>query len=306
VVPRFEALPVADLFDQTVAELSPQIEGKNVELRFAATNAVVYSDRMLLKSIHHNLVSNAIRYTSRGRILVGGRRRGPLYRLQIMDTGRGIAPEDQAVIFNEFTRLPGGDGDGENDDDDSYALGLGLSIVKRACELLDHPVSVASEPGRGSVFSVDIPLATTAQLTEQPMLGPSVSSQPAPTGLILLLEDNMATALATRHLVEAWGHRCVVATSENEAESLIRGLGQAPDLILADYDLGGGVTGLEVVDTIVAAAGHTIPTILITANTDGQCREEAEMRGVPVVTKPVRPARLRALISFALLSAETG
>ncbi len=298
VVPRPEAIPVDDLMEQVLAELGPQAESKGLDLRVVRSNLQIWSDRLLIKGIFHNLVSNAIRYTAKGKILLGGRRKGDHFVLQVWDTGKGIPKDKQREIFREFTRLESS----QDDREQSYALGLGLSIVERMCDLLGHRITVQSEVGKGSCFSVEVPLARTAAVEARKPLSHGRIVAPATfrSGLILLIEDNATTALATRQLIEEWGHRCLVAMNQADALSLAQGENQLPDLIVADYNLDGAATGIDVARQIMEMAGKDIPTILVTANDSPACLDEARKYDIPVLSKPANPARLRALIAFSL------
>ncbi|MDA5194292.1 PAS domain-containing hybrid sensor histidine kinase/response regulator [Govanella unica] len=297
VMPRMETLPLSDIFDQIEAELAPLTEGRPVDLRIVRSTAWVRSDRLLLRSILHNLVSNAIRYTPRGKILVGVRRCKSFMRIQVWDSGKGIPSERLKDIFKEFTRLERGEGE-----DQSPGLGLGLSIVERSCTLLGHKLDVKSEPGKGSVFSVDVPFVYSCNRKAAETVTHISGNYQQLHGFILLIEDNPLTAQACRQLVESWGNRCMVALCEDDALQIIRSADKQPDLILADYNLGEMENGIRTIDRILAILGHHIPSILMTANDSPECQEAARVRGIPIIHKPANPARLRALLSYCLMS----
>lgn len=301
VVPHIEAFPIADIFEQIEADLAPLTEGRPVQFRMVRSSAEVMSDRMLLKSILHNLVSNAIRYTPRGRILIGCRRQGDFLRIEVWDTGKGIPADRMKDIFKEFTRLEKGEG---ADQSDGQGLGLGLSIVERSCSLLGHKLAVRSEVGRGSVFSVAVPLVALR------MPDPAIASASSGiyykerSGLVLLVEDNQTAARATCQLIEEWGNRCHVALSTAEALAVIRSGEWRPDVVVADYDLGDDETGIALLDRLFAMVNRRIPAILMTANDSPECQEGARARNIPIIQKPANPARLRALLSYCLAEAE--
>ncbi len=298
VVPRFEPIPIQDLFDEVAAELSALLEDRPVSIHIVHSSAQVRSDRILLKSIVHNLVSNAIRYTPQGKILLGVRKLGDNLEIQVWDTGKGIPKDRQQDIFREFTRLERSD-----TDDKVQGLGLGLSIVERSCQLLEHPLRLESEPGKGSMFAIQVPLVVwRGSRYSNPAILPSAAYEPR-TAIILLIEDDATTALATRQLVEDWGYRCFVALTEEDAVALVKNEGQRPELILADYNLDDNNTGIAVAEIVYGLVGRKLPTILITANETDECRFAASSRNIPVINKPANPARLRSLISYCLAQA---
>lgn len=297
VTPRLEDFDLGSCFDQIEAELGPQLAQKPVKLRLVRTSAVVHSDRMLLKSILHNLVSNAIRYTASGKILVGCRRRGAKVRIEVRDTGRGIPLEKQAEIFQEFKRLEGPD-----DDKQVYALGLGLSIVERTCQLLGYRIYLTSRVGVGSSFSFEVPLANWAKkpvaLEREQGGGPDVNLFQGRK--ILLIEDNFSTLAHTNMLLESWGCDCMAA--ESLAQAVRQVARQAPDLILADYNLSGGLTGVRAAEEIRKFCQADIPVIIVTSDIKPEVLAEARERGFALLEKPASPGRLRALMTHYLQS----
>ncbi|ARE39105.1 Signal transduction histidine kinase [Rhodovulum sp. P5] len=263
---------------------------KGIDLRVVPCAVWVRSDRQFLMRSLQNLVVNAIQYTENGRVLVGARRRGDRILLQVWDTGIGISPADQARVFQEFARagnaVPG------------TGMGLGLSIVDRTCRHLGHVLSVQSEPGRGSVFSIEIERAETQ--APCPQVSEACSGDiSGPFDLIALIVENDPDVLfATTETLERWGASVLGALSTKEALGLVDDLGMPPDIILADYQLEGTDTGLAAIRAVRARTGAAVPAIMITANRSPDLLRTATQDDFTVMTKPVDVSRLRPLIDW--------
>ncbi|MCA8880344.1 MAG: PAS-domain containing protein [Rhodobacteraceae bacterium] len=282
--------PIGQLLESVASDLGPLAEKKGIGLHVVPCRHWVTSDRRYLGRSIQNLVVNAIQYTDAGRVLVGCRHRGDRLVLQVSDTGIGIAPEDSSRIFNEFTRVGKNSAGG--------GMGLGLSIVERACRHLHHPLKLVSVPGRGSTFTIEVPLASAAALGED---GPSVhpGDRIRAFRLIVLVVENDPDVLdATTGKLESWGASVLGAASTAGAVALMQEIGTPPDIILADYHLDGEDTGLETIRTLRDIAGQTIPAVLITADRSKAVQTTAERMQVSVLTKPVQLARLRSLIDW--------
>ena len=233
---------------------------------------------------------NAIQYTENGRVLVGCRRKGATVVLQVWDTGMGISHKDQKRIFEEFTRadnVPPGSG-----------MGLGLSIVDRTCRHLGHTVSVRSKPGVGSVFSIEMEMVPG----RAPM---PVSADTLPTSfdndmnlIVLVVENDPYVLFATTQKLETWGASVLAAKSTEEALSLVRDIGMAPDIILADYQLDGDDTGVQAIRLIREETGVHVPAIVITADRGPALIQIGARNDFTVLTKPVQLSRLRPLIDW--------
>lgn len=281
VRPAVVALSVDDLFADIRREFTPLAKEKGLRLTVVPSRRWVLSDADLLRSLLQNLVGNAIRYTDTGGVVVGARRAADSLRIEVFDTGRGIAEDQQEAIFTEFTRLPGQGGD-------EPGVGLGLAIVRKVASLLGHPLTLRSTPGRGSVFAVTAPLAE-ARLTE-----PSASgSVEAPlTGLRILCVDNEPSILeALGALLSRWGMTVVTAS---DVESALSAEGPF-DAALIDLHLGEGPDGLFVIETLKARGlGHLA---LISADADLALPARAAALGAVLMSKPVKPAILKAFLS---------
>jgi CheY-like chemotaxis protein len=261
--------------------------GKDVALTLQPSSAIVRTDPLLMERVLRNLVSNAVRYTDRGRIVVGCRR-GERLRVQVWDTGRGIPPDQQERVFQEFYQM------GNAERDRSMGLGLGLAIVKRLTVLLGCPLSLRSEPGKGSVFTVEIPYAAEAATT-----APG-ADQPLPTafarGLILVIDDEIAIQEAMRSLLSGWGYEVITAGSGAEILARTATCPSRPQLIICDWRLRAEENGIEVIERLQSEYNEDIPAVLITGDTAPDSIREARDGGFLLLHKPVASARLRAAI----------
>lgn len=271
-------------------------ESQGLQLACVPTRAVVRTDENLLRRILQNFVSNAIRYSRRGRIVVGCRRAGDHLRIEVHDQGPGIPEALQREIFEEFRRLD----EGRADD---RGAGLGLAIVERLGRLLGHKIGLRSQLGRGSVFWVCVPLGNTAAVAPAP--GHDAALQPSDETPLLgtsawVIEDDGPTCVATRALLERWG--CAVPLAGGAPEALAAAqAGQPPRLVLLDVHLGPAHHGPDVFAQLCERWGQTPAVILVTAERDATLRRQAAERGWGFLAKPVRAPALRALMSQTLL-----
>ena len=283
--PQWTNFRVDELFRQLQREFAPMARERGVTLTILPCALSVRSDRRLLRSLLQNLVSNAIKYAPRGRVLVGVRRRGTRLVLVVCDTGLGIPASKQKAVFREFQRLDQGA-------KVARGLGLGLSIVERAARLLDHPLTLDSEPGRGSTFTLSVPRAPHAVV---PAAEPVRSLDAPLAGLAVLAIDNEPAILdGMRVLLGRWGCRVTPAGTLPEALDAVRK--SPPAVILADYHLDEG-DGLAAVAALRAALGAAVPAVLLTADRSPAVREAADALGIHVLNKPLKPAALRALLA---------
>lgn len=275
-----------DMLHQLEVEFMPVARDKGLMIRAAPTSAFVRSDRRLLRRLLQNLVSNAIKYTHDGGILIGCRRRGAQVRIEVWDTGIGIPKSKQAMIFREFQRLNEGARS-------AGGAGLGLSIVERLSRVLDHRIHVRSVPGRGSVFAVEVPAAEpTASATER--VAAPIGGASDLVGANVVCIDNEPRILdGMRALLGGWGCRVSAVSTTEEAMEAISAAGATPDFILADYHLDVG-NGIQAIMEIRARLGADVPAILITADAGPEVRAAAAEQEVDVLAKPLKPAALRA------------
>jgi two-component system, sensor histidine kinase len=286
-----QSFTVGDLLSRVATEMTPVAEGKGLELRMAGSSARVRSDPLLLGRILRNLVDNAIRYTDQGRILIGCRRREGAIMIQVRDTGIGVSEDAKTHIFEEFYQVANPERDRRK------GLGLGLAIVSRLTRLLDHPLSVDSVPGRGSCFSVTIPL-THDNGTRQPAKPTELPFDPAEQ-TVLVIDDEKMVANALAALLSAWGFRVMAAASVEEA---LAAIGHAPAAIVADYRLREGRTGVEAVSEVQTYFRRHIPSIVVTGDIAADRLRDIVQSGAQLLHKPVAPKELRAALQTALAS----
>jgi len=285
--PEFSVFPVADLFERLRLEFEPSASAKKLELRFVATSTWIQSDRRLLRRVLQNLISNAIKYTDDGKVLVGCRHQGENISVQVVDTGKGIKDSDRASIFKEFQRL-------DKDARKVRGLGLGLSIVQRIANVLGQPITLRSTLDHGSTFSIAIP-------ARPPLVRPMVEKASKQlghnlTGTVVLVIDNEPEIVrGTEILLSGWGCKVISAGSEAEACALVSTGTEPPDVILADYHLA-ETLGTDTVTAIRATLGEEIPAIMITADRSQDVQRLVQEMGLTLMRKPVRPAALRAAI----------
>ncbi|PLX37491.1 MAG: hybrid sensor histidine kinase/response regulator [Hyphomicrobiales bacterium] len=284
--PEISIFRLDTLLDQVRVDFEPMAKDKGLDLRFVSPHLSVRSDRRLLRRLLQNLVSNAIKYTGSGRILVGCRRQRNKVRIEVHDTGMGIPLSKQKEIFAEFQRL-------EEGARAARGLGLGLSIVERISRVLHHPVTVVSTPDKGSRFAVELPITTAVPVEAAP-----VAETPVPAsrleGLLVLCIDNEPKILSgMRTLLEGWGCTVLTANDKSEAALAIQGSERMPDLLFVDYHLDAG-TGIEAAVHLRWKFGIDLPGALVTADRSPAVRADAEAKNLTVLQKPVKPAALRA------------
>lgn len=287
-------LALQPLFDRLETGFVGEAVAKGLALRFVPTELAVNSDPILLERVLTNLVSNALRYTQRGGVLVGARRRGPRVRVQVWDTGGGIPDDQRALIFDEFYQI------GNPGRDRRKGLGLGLAIVRRLTVLLDHPLTFRSVVGRGSCFELTLPAADApvdaARLEE--------SAPPASVFAVaraLVIDDDPDICEATRRLLAGWGVEVRTAHGPADAFDQLR-QGFTPDVLLADLRLGQAIDGIGLVEQLREHLGTDVPALLISGDTGARELARVKESGLLLLTKPVAPARLRSAL-HALLTA---
>lgn len=291
------AVRVRDVLASVAGEFAPMASQKGLRISVRAPDVTLLSDPVLLKRIISNLVSNAVRYTPEGGVLLGARRRADKIRLDVIDTGVGIPASWHESIFEEFQRGPAASQDGPGGE----GLGLGLSIVRRMCDTLGHSLAFRSVAGRGSRFSLDVPLldgASAPPLVELPRAPRAYGIAGA---RLLLVENDRLVVDAMRALVARWQSTLRFAQDIPTALTLLEQEDFVPDLIVADYHLDHGLCGPQVVERVRAVAGRPIPAIITTADYSPQVEAEVARQGLALLKKPLKPAELRALIAHHLL-----
>jgi Na+/proline symporter/signal transduction histidine kinase len=287
VVPAPEPVALDQLFEDVVREFVLQAQAKGLRLRRVRTSVWVMADRALLTAVLRNLLSNAVRYTAKGGILIGVRRRGGEAVIAIHDTGRGIAPADIERIFGEFERGASTDREG---------LGLGLAIVRRAGRLLGVSIETTSTPGRGSRFAFAMPVLrreTSAPARPAPARSPGGFG----AARVLVVDNEPAALAATAALLGKWGLNVTCAASLAEARARAP---EAPQVAIMDYRLDGAERGDATYAALCEAWGTRPPAILLTAEGSDETEAAAARMGANRLLKPSSPAALRALIATAL------
>jgi signal transduction histidine kinase/CheY-like chemotaxis protein len=280
--------PIGPLLDRICSEFAGEARRKGLRFTLCPCSAFVVSDLVLLERILRNVVSNAVRYTDRGRILVGCRR-GSRLSIEIWDTGRGIAQGDRERVFQEFYQVD------NFERDRGKGLGLGLAIVRRLTLLLDHPLELRSQVGKGSVFRLSLPTTDAEMLSFVPPSADPIF--PALQGaLILVVDDELMVQEAMSSLLKSWGSDVIVASSCAEMLERIEACVAAPDFILCDYRLPGEENGIDVIRRLQAEFNEDIPAILITGDTAPDRLQQAHDSGFVVLAKPVANSKLRATI----------
>ncbi len=291
---------ISDLFRRLRLHFEPTAFEKGLALRFRGERHAVHGDPLLVERILRNLVANAIRYSEDGGVLVGCRRRGERLLLQVWDTGPGICEAEQHRVFEEFYQVPGNAAPLAGQ---KKGLGLGLAIVRRLAALMHAPLVLRSVPGRGSVFTLELPVG---QAVPTASASASAMAPPAPTldgRLIVVVEDDPVVGSGMEKLLEGWGARVAsfdsVAASAQWAHSAGAG-GAQPQLLIVDYQLGNGQTGVEAIHALRAAFGCAVPAIMVTGSTISGHDAQAERHDFHLLMKPVLPGKLRAMIGFKL------
>ena len=287
IKPDIAAFAVGELLDNLAAEFRQIAGSEQLQLDFIPCSALVRSDIQLLARILRNLLTNAIRYTPEGRVVLGCRRRRQSLSIEVWDTGVGIPEDKLEEIFHEFKR-----GDGVRPHQDR-GLGLGLAIVEKIARILGHRIQVASVPGRGSKFAIEVPLAKRA---------PKTAVEPTTTDLLLerlkgarvwVLDNDTSICAGMRTLLEGWGCRVVTALSEQDLAGQVDNFHADADLIIADYHLDNGCTGIDVVETVNARRANPLPALMITANYSNELKQQVRELGHMLMHKPVRPMKLK-------------
>ena len=281
VQPQLAPVRIRALFLRLAEDFASETERKHLSLRVRAPDVWIESDVILLERILRNLLSNALRHTTRGGVLLSARPRCGRMRLQVWDSGSGIAPEHQPRIFDEFYQVGG---------QAPHGLGLGLAIVRRLARLLGYPLQLHSRPGRGTVFSLDVPVLAS---------GPDETGAArdeggaALNGRALVVDDDPAILNALGHLLQQWGMQAELVCNLDQLADTIE---REPDVVLADYQLPDGETGLMVAREVRRRWGEHVPVVLITGDTRTETIRELRLSGYPILYKPVRAEQLRGVL----------
>jgi len=300
VQPSLQQVPLAGLFRSLATDLAPSADAKGLALAVRSNSWAVVSDPLMLRRILQNLLANAVRYTEKGSVLLAARRRGESVRIEVWDTGPGIAAGERARIFEEFER------GAASERQPAVGFGLGLSIVRRMAEALGHEVGVCSRVGRGTRFSVEAPFDGMAPAAEA---SPGVAEANASLARsaygfaqarVLVIDNDAAVLDAMLSLLDRWSCEARAVRTLSEIEAALSSGAFVPDIVLADYHLDDGICGLEAVRLVRSTARADLPAIVITADHSTAIAAQSRAAGCELLTKPVKPAELRALMSHFL------
>ena len=295
--PKIRHFDLAELLQSLSEEFSSAAKAKNLKLKVHCKKLIVKSDRILIERILRNIISNAIRYTESGGVLLSARIRKDKILLQVWDTGIGIPQESKDDVFVEFHQLH------NTHRDRMQGLGLGLAIVKRLCVLLDHPLELISKQDKGTVFNILMPIGD-AELMISADTNKITYSWDLTGRCIVVIDDERDILHAMDTLLSRWGCRVVIAETLQDAIDGLNKNKLTPDLILSDLRLKGDINGIEVINSLRNQFGLNIEGILITGETSPEQIKISKESGYKVLQKPVKPIYLRTIINHYLSGAE--
>lgn len=284
VQPEIRTFDIMTVFETLATEFTYLATARNLSFKIVSSSLRARSDPLLLAQVLRNLLSNAVKYTSNGKILMGCRRAGDKLRIEVWDTGIGIPENQLKAVFEEYHQL------GNPARERGLGLGLGLSIVRRIAELLGHRIGVHSTPGKGSAFTIELPLDPVQEKTTS-AVKPSPNTDALGT-TILILEDDPAVREALIILFKGEGYRVLSAANGVEAIEMTNPAGVIPDVIVADYNLPGGKTGLEIVTRLRRIANREIPAVILTGDITTEVIRKIAAGGCEYLHKPVHVTKL--------------
>ncbi|MDH5707677.1 MAG: ATP-binding protein [Hylemonella sp.] len=293
VDPEKADFPLAPMIGRLIHELSPEAQSKGLVLDSEGDSVAAHGDSAMTETILRNLLSNAIRYTAQGSVMLKCRVEGNHVVISVADTGVGIAKEHQQEIFREFHQLH------NPERDRTKGLGLGLAIVDRLVRLLGYELTLVSEPGQGTTFSVRLPLGASPAAGHELVAATETAALELAPIRILLVDDEKLVRESTRMLLESWGMEVDAAEGAEEALQLIASSGRHPDAVIADLRLREGQAGTQVIEQVCALVGREIPSVIITGDIAQSRLKQAREGGYTVLHKPVSPARLRMFVRSA-------
>lgn len=289
--PHINHFQVADVLNPLADEYAELSSNSSLSFRHVKSSAIVRSDQHLLETVIRNLVTNAIRYTPSGKVLMGCRRLAQKVRICVYDTGVGIPPEELDRIFEAYYQSsnPGVT--------QATGMGLGLSIVDRISALLSIELHVVSKPGTGSMFAVDVPLGDSQKIIDTQY--PAIIADSLHDRMIVVIDDSADVLNSMKANIDRWGCRAIFATDGSQALVELIASDQNPDVIISDYHLANGEKGFDVIDQIRREFSHDIFSVLMTSDPDPKIRDLSRRKGHAYMTKPLNMAKLRALLSKA-------
>jgi CheY-like chemotaxis protein len=294
LMPRFQAVELGPVLADLAADYAPLAARRRLGFTVMPSRLVIQSDPAMLARVLRNFVSNALRYTRAGHVLVGARGRGEWVRIDVIDTGPGIPESQQEAIFEEFHRGRAPVPDGE------VSLGLGLAIVRRLADTLGHAITLASRPGHGSRFSV------AARRTDRPVAAEAAPTAPAPIpsgglagAIVVVIDNDSAVREAAAALLAGWQCLPVQAEGSRDAEAVTEEIDATPRLLLVDYYLD-NETGLDAIAPFRAVFGASIPAIIMSGDASSAITDRTARAGMPFLSKPLQPDALRQLMASLL------
>jgi signal transduction histidine kinase len=295
---RAQHFDVGELFGRLRLHFEPTAFEKGLRLRFRGGAQHAHADPLLVERILRNLLANAIRYTDDGGVLVGCRRRGARLLLQVWDSGTGIPAAEQERIFEEFYQVPG---EARIPPHERKGLGLGLSIVKRLAALMQAPLGLCSAPGRGSVFTLEVPAGRATRPAAQAPSRSASAGLALGGRLLVVVDDEPAVRLGLEVLLESWGARVQVLEGAGACEAWLAGAGiEPPALLIVDHRLESGRSGIEALHALRQRFGADVPAIVVTGSTSPEHEADAQAHDFHLLIKPVLPNKLKAMIAFKL------
>lgn len=291
LTPNLTEFPVAHLLKRVETTFAGAARENGLSLRVVGNSVWLRSDFILLERIVFNLVSNAVRYTTTGGVVVGCRNRSGRLWIEVWDTGAGIPQNQRHHIFGEFYRLS------KHDRDQRGGLGLGLAIVERLCRLLNHPIELISTLGKGSCFSVAVPMVRTpAEIVKLPA-STRTHLDVSNGKLVVVIDDDPLVLEGMGGLIRKWGCSVITGSTDSAVLAGVAGYGHPPDIIISDYHLCNGKTGIEAIMRLRRELSAPIPAFLISGDTTPETLRDAKSNGYPLLYKPVSPMELRATLT---------
>ncbi len=299
VVPQPRAFPIDDTLGRMLEEFGAEAEAKGLRFNVRPAEVMVTSDPILLDRLLRPILSNAMRYTETGGILLAARRRGTRLRVEVWDSGIGIDPANHAAVFEDFHQI------GNPGRDRRQGLGLGLAIARRLAETLGHPLTLRSRPGRGSVFAVDLPLAAPSGSDGDSDDEEETRGETTESGTVLVIEDDATQLEGIGLLLRGWGYEVIAARGFDEAVAELDaitpdGPGAPPDLVLSDLRLSGPESGIDAIHAVRARCGRRVPGVIVTGDTDPERLCSVDRSGFRLVHKPCDPLLLKLLLARSL------
>lgn len=297
IAPQFEHFDLNSVVQGMALEYEPQASVKGLRWMVSECHAAVYSDSDLLNTVLRNLISNAIRYTQSGSISIYCRPDGDGVALKVVDTGLGVPVARQKDIFREFFQLS------NPSRESAKGVGLGLAIVERLARLLGIKITLTSEPGAGTEFALRLPAGERQQIKPKNDLQ-KVAPHDGAGALVMVIDNNPEVLIGMKALLKSWHYKVICVRNESKALRAIALTGHAPSVILSDYQLENGVTGVEVLNSLSHQLDEAFDTVILTGDTSEECILEARKNRYKILHKPVAPAKLRATLINLKLQAE--